>query len=139
MAAIMRGPAGMVFEFVREMGHGGYNKVLLAVGKGESQRRVAIKLAPADDVSTLRAEYEMLRKVASPFIIVAIDFLETPSLRLPACFKTSKAALVMKVAAMDLGDWLQTYGPCFDAGMVRLWRFQMASALAHAWTVSGAS
>ena len=68
----------MFYEFRRDLGHGTYGRVLLAECKGEPRGRVAIKMSRPGDVNGLRAEYEMLCKVASPFIFAAIDFLEGP-------------------------------------------------------------
>ncbi|WP_436493654.1 serine/threonine-protein kinase [Actinokineospora sp. HUAS TT18] len=117
-------PSGGRFRKVRELGHGGFGTVWLAVDT-QLDRTVAVKMAHAPDAETeerMLREARALAAVHHPNCVRVYDIVSEPE----------GLGLVMEyIEGQPLADRVATGGPLDDVAVARLW-ITMAGALSAA-------
>ena len=117
---------------LRPLGSGSFGKVFLGRRRVSDKRyqTLAVKFARDANSAELKREFDMLRDVAHTGVAVAIDFLDGEGLKqLHEPYRKYGAALLMEAASSDLASFLQTHGPCLDAGLIKVWSWTLASAM----------
>lgn len=124
-------PEGREYRRVRDIGRGQYGLVSLLQRIGDAHKRVvkAVNLSglSAAERDAAAREVVILQKLRHPNIIEYIDSFESG--------EGSSAALNIVMEHADGGTLAERiaeqYGEPLDAGLVRSWFAQLASALAH--------
>ena len=92
----------------------------MLLARTKANTRVAIQFSKDGTVNDLRAEYDLLRKVAHPNVAVVIDLLEGPRLSsLSRECRKYRAGMIMEALPQVVASLVMFRSPCVDAGLTK--------------------